>query len=88
MERTPHLSSRLLRYMQEMLLIGRCHGRKRRMQFTAAAVKANVHQLIMQTSFMSFVHLLFEQNSGSEVKFKENKLNREKTSSALVMDMC
>lgn len=85
MEGTYHLSSKLLRYMQEMPLIRRCHGRKRQIQSTASTFKPNVHQLIMQTSFISFVHLLFKWYSHSEVKYMEkshlNKLNHKKTSS-------
>lgn len=84
MEGTYHLSSKLLRYMQEILLIRRCHGRKRPIQSTASTFKPSVHRLIMQTSFISFVHLLFKWNSHSQVKYEEksnlNKLNHKKPS--------
>lgn len=91
MEGTYHLSSKLLRYMQEILPIRRCHGRKRQIQSTASTFKPNVHQLIMQTSFISFVHLLFKSNSDSQVKYEEksnlNKLNHKKTSPGEMMHL-
>lgn len=90
MEGTYHLSSKLLRYMQEILLIRRCHGKKRQIQSTASTFKPSVHQLIMQTSFISFVHLLFKWNSHSQVKYKKsnlNKLNHKKTSPGEMMHL-